>query len=164
MGEHTKVQIRLFQREDQEAILSLQDEFIEEFFPEFMDDPRLIDWNKDIYDIYSSYMESGGIFWVVEKGTEIVGMGGIKTSEGLPVLSRIRVRKRERGKGIGTFLLRHMEEYCLREGYKKILVDTENHMVTAVKLYESHNYQRIRESVEEIDGKIYTTYFFEKYL
>ncbi len=129
-----------------------------------MGDPRLHEWNKDIYDIYSSYMKSDGIFWVVEKGKEIVGMGGIKISEGAPVLSRIRVKKTERGKGIGTFLLKHMEEYCLREKYKKILVDTENHMVTAVKLYESHNYQRIRETKEEIDGKIYTTYFYEKYL
>ena len=29
-------------------------------------------------------------------------------------------------------------------------------MVAAVKLYEGHSYQRIRETVEEIDGKIYT--------
>jgi ribosomal protein S18 acetylase RimI-like enzyme len=57
-----------------------------------------------------------------------------------------------------------MEEYCFKEGYDKILVDTENHMVAAVKLYEGHNYRRIRESIEKIDGKIYTTYFYEKYL
>ena len=162
MEKQSNTQIRLFQRKDQEAILSLQDEFIEEFFPELVDDPRLHEWNKDVYDIYSSYMKSDGNFWVVEKKTEIVGMGGIKISEGAPVLSRIRVRKTERGKGIGTSLLKHMEEYCLKERYKKILVDTENHMVAAVKLYEGHNYQRIRETVEEIDGKIYTTYFYEK--
>ena len=164
MGEQLEVQARLFRREDQEVALSLQDEFIEEFFPEFVGDPRLYEWNKDIYDIYSSYIEGDGIFWVVERGVEVVGMGGIKFREGVPVLSRIRVRKTERGKGIGTLLLRHMEEYCFREGYKKILVDTENHMVTAVKLYESHNYRRIRETLEEIDGKIYTTYFYEKNL
>ena len=120
--------------------------------------------NKDVYDIYSSYIEGDGIFWVVERDMEVVGMGGIKISDGAPVISRVRVMKTERGKGIGTLLLKHMEEYCLREGYKKILVDTENHMVTAVKLYESYNYRRIRETIEEIDGKIYTTYFYEKYL
>ena len=164
MGEQAKVQVRSFRREDQEAALSLQDEFIEEFFPEFVGDPRLHEWNKDVYDIYSSYIEGDGNFWVVERDMEVVGMGGIKISEGAPVLSRVRVRRTERSKGIGTLLLRHMEEYCLREGYKKILVDTENHMVTAVKLYESHNYRKIRETIEEIDGKIYTTYFYEKYL
>ena len=164
MKEQVKFQVRSFRREDQEVALSLQDEFIAEFFPEFVGDPRLHEWNKDVYDIYSSYMEGDGIFWVVERGMEVVGMGGIKISEGAPVLSRVRVRKTERGKGIGTLLLRHMEEYCLREGYKKILVDTDKKMVTAVKLYESYNYCRIREESEEIDGKIYTNYFYEKYL
>jgi len=57
-----------------------------------------------------------------------------------------------------------MEKYCFKEGYDKILVDTENHMVAAVKLYKGHNYRRIRESIEKIDWKIYTTYFYEKYL
>jgi ribosomal protein S18 acetylase RimI-like enzyme len=164
MSEQEKVQVRPFRREDQDAVLSLQDEFIEEFFPEFLEDPRLHEWNSDVYDIYSSYMESDGIFWVVEKGAEVIGMGGIKIIKGDPVISRVRVRKTERGKGWGTLLLRHMEEYCFKEGYKKILVDTENHMVAAVKLYEGHNYRRIRESIEIIDGKIYTTYFYEKYL
>jgi GNAT superfamily N-acetyltransferase len=164
MSEQKKVQVRPFRREDQDAVLSLQEEFIEEFFPEFLEDPRLHEWNRDVYDIYSSYMESDGIFWVVEKGVEVVGMGGIKISEGAPVISRVRVRKTERGKGLGTLFLRHMEEYCFKKGYKKILVDTENHMVAAVKLYEGHNYRRIRESIEKIDGKIYTTYFYEKYL
>jgi len=164
MSEQEKVQVRPFRREDQDAVLSLQEEFIEEFFPEFLDDPRLHEWNRDVYDIYSYYMRSAGTFWVIEKGTEVVGMGGIKISEGSPVISRVRVRKTERGKGWGTILLRHMEEYCFKEGYKKILVDTENHMVAAVKLYEGHNYRRIRESIEKIDGKIYTTYFYEKNL
>ena len=101
MGERTKVQVRSFRREDQEAALALQDEFIEEFFPEFVGDPRLHEWNKDVYDIYSSYIEGDGIFWVVERDMEVVGMGGIKISEGAPVISRVRVRKTERGKGLG---------------------------------------------------------------
>ncbi len=92
MSEQEKVQVRPFRREDQVAVLSLQEEFIEEFFPEFLDDPRLHEWNRDVYNIYSSYMESAGTFWVVEKGTEVVGMGGINISEGAPVISRVRVR------------------------------------------------------------------------
>ena len=164
MSEQDKVQVRLFRREDQDSVISLQEEFIEEFFPEFVDDPKLLEWNRDVYDIYSSYMESTGVFWVIEKGVEVVGMGGIKIIEGVPVISRVRVRKTERGKGLGTLLLKHMEVYCLKRGYKKILVDTENHMVAAVKFYEGYNYRRIRESNEKIDGKIYTTYFYEKNL
>ena len=164
MAKQSNVQIRPFRREDQEAAISLQDEFIEEFFPEFVGDPRLYEWNKDVYDIFSSYIESDDIFWVVERGMEVVGMGGIKFSEGTPVISRVRVRKTERGKGIGTQLLWHMHEYCLEKGYKKIQVDTENHMVAALRLYEGNNYRRVRETIEEIDGKIYKTYFYEKSL
>ena len=165
MGEQARVKVRLFRKEDQEVALTLQDEFIEEFFPEFVGDPRLHEWNMDVYDIYSSYINDDGGFWVVERDSEVVGMGGIRINDvSAPVLSRIRVKKLERGKGYGALLLRHMEEYCLRKGYHKILVDTENHMVSAVKLYESHNYRRIRETKEEIDGKIYSTYFYEKNL
>ena len=164
MNEQENVRIRTFRREDQDIVDSLQEEFIEEFFPEFIDDPRLHEWNRDVDDICSSYMASSGIFWVIEKGAQVVGMGGIKIDEGLPVISRVRIRKNERSKGIGTLLLKHMEEYCFKEGYKKILVDTENHMSSAVKFYEGHNYLRIREENETIDGKIYTTYFYEKNL
>ena len=165
MDEHVEVQIRPFRREDQETALSLQDEFIEEFFPEFKGDPRLHEWNTDVDDIYASYLEGDGNFWVVERGSEIVGMGGIKIGEdATPVLSRIRVRKSERGKGYGTLLLKHMEEHCINQGYRKILVDTENHMVTTVKLYEKHGYHKYKESTEEIDGKTYTSYLYEKNL
>jgi GNAT superfamily N-acetyltransferase len=156
--------VRLFQEKDQEAALSLQDEFIEEFFPEFVGDPRLDEWNKDVNDIKSSYTDGSGVFWVVENGVEVVGMGGIKINEEGPVISRVRVRKIERGKGIGTLLLNHMQRYCISEGYEKVLVDTENHMTSAVRFYERNNFHRIRETTEEIDGKIYTTYFYEKYL
>lgn len=163
VGEKAQVQIRPFRKEDQETALELQNEFIEEFFPEFVGDPRLHEWNADVYDIYTSYIEGDGNFWVVEKDSEVVGMGGIRISKGAaPVLSRFRVRRSERGNGYGTLLLRHMEEYCLKRGYRKILVDTENHMVSAVRLYEGHGYRRIRETREEINGKIYTSYFYEK--
>jgi ribosomal protein S18 acetylase RimI-like enzyme len=57
-----------------------------------------------------------------------------------------------------------MEDYCAEKKYRKILVDTENHMVTAIKLYEKHGYHRYKESTEEIDGKTYTSYFYEKTL
>lgn len=143
---------------------SLQDEFIEEFFPEFVGDPRLDEWNKDMNDLHSAYSGKDGVFWVVEDDTEVVGMGGIKFSEEGPVISRVRVRRTERGKGIGTLLLRHMEEYCVNEGYRKVLVDTENHMTSAIRFYERNNFQRTREETEEIDGKVYTTFFYEKYL
>lgn len=97
-----QVHVRPFRREDQGAALALQDEFIEEFFPEFVGDSRLHEWNADVYDIYASYMEGDGNFWVVERGSEIVGMGGIRIGEdAAPVLSRIRVRKSERGNGYG---------------------------------------------------------------
>ncbi|MCX6656368.1 MAG: GNAT family N-acetyltransferase [Candidatus Bathyarchaeota archaeon] len=165
MGEQTQLQVRPFRKEDQGVALALQDEFIEEYFPEFVGDPRLHEWNADVYDIYSSYIESDGNFWVVERGSEVVGMGGIKINEeAAPVLSHICVRRSERRSGYGTLLLNHIEEYCLREGYQKILVDTENHMVSAVKLYERHDYRRIRETREVIDGKTYTTYFYKKNL
>jgi GNAT superfamily N-acetyltransferase len=165
MGGRTQVQIRPFREEDQTAALSLQEEFIGEFFPEFVGDPRLREWNADVDNIYVTYMRGRGCFWVIEKGLEVVGMGGIKMGEwGVPILSRIRVRRSERGNGYGTLLLKHMEDYCAEKKYRKILVDTENHMVTAIKLYEKHGYHRYKESTEEIDGKTYTSYFYEKTL
>ena len=159
-----KFKVRFFQREDQKVAQLLQDEFIEEFFPEFVGDPRLNDWNKDMNDIYSAYSGNTGVFWVVENGLEVVGMGGIKISDEMPIISRVRVRKSERGRGIGTLLLRHMEDYCLGLGYQKVLVDTENHMTSAVRFYERNDFIRINEVVEDIDGKTYTTYFYEKNL
>ena len=165
MGKQVQVHVRPFRREDQGVALALQEEFIEEFFPEFVGDSRLHEWNADVYDIYASYMEGDGNFWVVERGSEIVGMGGIRIGEdAAPVLSRIRVRKSERGNGYGALLLKHMEGYCAEKKYRKILVDTENHMASAVILYEKHGYRRYRETREEIDGKTYTSYFYEKNL
>ena len=152
MQNPSKYHIRLIQQEDQNAAHSLQNEFIEEFFPEFIGDSRLNEWNKDMNDLYSTYSGKAGIFWVVENDSEVIGMGGIKISDEGPVISRVRIREGERRKGIGTLLLKHMEDYCLSKGYPKVFVDTENHMISAVRFDHDLIRRQLSHGCIEADG------------
>lgn len=57
-----------------------------------------------------------------------------------PYLMDIDVREEHRGKGIGTMLLRAVEEFCKREGYEKIGLRVESSRRDLVDWYARRGY------------------------
>lgn len=157
--------IREFVAADQAGVNSLQAGFVQEFFPEFADDPRQYEWNADIYNISEWYLKRQGKFWVVEADQEIVGMGGFRLlSPGLAEIKRIRIRAGYRGRGFGKAIVRTIETYCMEHGISKILVDTDERLATAKHMYEQMGYRVYRQETEVEAGREYINYYFEKEL
>ena len=127
--------IREFAPADQAGVNRLQAEFVQEFFPEFAGDPRQLEWNADIYDIYAGYIVNGGKMWVVVENDAIVGVGGFRlVSPGVAEIKRIRIKAGYRGRGYGKAIVRPVEAYCLDHGMSKILVDTDERRPGVYKL------------------------------
>jgi len=157
--------IREFAPADQAGVNQLQAEFMHEFFPEFADDPRQLEWNADIYDIYAGYIVNGGKMWVVVENDAIVGVGGFRrVSPGVAEIKRIRIKASCRGKGYGKAIVRLVEAYCLDHGISKILVDTDERLATAKTMYEHLGYRVYRKETEMEGGREYINYYFEKVL
>ncbi len=157
--------IRPFSPSDQPGVTRLQEEFMQEFFPEFVGDPRQYEWNADIYNIHGAYILKGGQFWVVEENQTIVGVGGFRlASAGVAEIKRIRIKAGYRGRGFGKALVRLIEAYCRTHGVSKILVDTDERLATAKAMYEHMGYRIYREETEVEGNAEYTNYYFEKEL
>lgn len=155
--------IREFSNTDQLGVTKLQDEFMQEFFPEFYNDPRQYQWNADIYDINSHYLQHGGKFWVVEDDGEINGVGGFRlVNPTVAEIKRVRLKIACRGKGFGKAIIHKIEDYCLGHNITKILVDTDERLSIAKAMYEKLGYTvyRIENIVES--NEVYVNYYFEK--
>ncbi len=157
------MRVRPFFTADQPGVTKLQEEFMEEFFPEFVGDPRQYEWNADIHNIHEAYILKGGQFWVVEENQTIVGVGGFRlASDGVAEIKRVRIKAGYRGRGFGKALVRLIESYCRTHEISKILVDTDERLATAKAMYENMGYRLYRKETV-VDGNTeYTNDYFEK--
>ncbi len=157
--------IREFVTADQAGVNRLQADFMQEFFPEFANDPRQFEWNADIDNIHEAYILQGGKFWVVEADQEIVGMGGFRLARpGVAEIKRVRIKAGCRGRGLGKAIVRMIETYCSEHGISKILVDTDERLAAAKRIYENMGYRAYcRETIFEAGGE-YINYYFKKEL
>jgi GNAT superfamily N-acetyltransferase len=157
--------IREFTQTDQSQIITLQEEFMTEFFPEFSEDQRKYEWNADVYSIQELYIAKGGKVWVAEGEFGIIGFGCLRlvnstTSE----IKRVRINHQHRGKGLGKSLVKQIEKYCAFSGITKVLVDTDDRFEAAKSMYSGMGYQIYRTETEIKEGQEYTDHYYEKKL
>ncbi len=125
------LKIQEYSEEYQEQVKNLVISIHEEFgFP--------YDFNID-YDLENPkkiYTNSGGIFFVLLNGEKVVGTVAIKKINGNTAeLKRMYLLKNYRGKGWGSKLLDKAIEFCKKEGFGQIGLDTNVKQVGAQKLY-----------------------------
>ncbi len=107
--------------------------------------------NPDLDDIWHSYVVPGNIFIVVELSGELVGTGAL-IREGVSNgrLVRMSVRKSQQRQGIGRALVQRLVQKAKEQGYKRLLVETNNDWYDAISLYQQcgfHEYDRDEESI-----------------
>ena len=157
--------IREFAIADQSQIVNLQEEFMSEFFPEFVDDPRKYVWNADVYSIHEHYIEKGGKVWVVEVETGIVGFGCLHLVNSTTAeVKRVRINHQHRGKGLGKSIIKQIESYCTSSNITKVLVDTDDRFEAAKSMYSGMGYIVYRTQTETKDGREYKDHYYEKIL
>lgn len=155
--------IREFALNDQSQVIDLQEEFMAEFFPEFVDDQRKYEWNADVYSIDDYYIKKGGKVWVVEVETNIIGFGCLRlVDSNTAEIKRVRINHRHRGKGLGKSIIKQIENYCVSSNISKVLVDTDDRFAAAKSMYSGMEYIVCRTETEIKDGREYTDHYYEK--
>ena len=100
--------------------------------------------DRDVLEIETHYLETGGEFWVVEHLGQVVG-----TSAYYPVArgqDAVEIRKmyllpQVRGQGLGRCLLQALETAIQARGFRQIWIETASVLVEAVQLYENYGYE-----------------------
>lgn len=101
----------------------------------------------------------GGIFLVACDDGEPVACGGVQTiADGVGEVKRMWVEDGWRGAGLGSRLLRQLEDAARTLGHRVARLDTNEALTEAIALYERAGYRR----TPRYNDNPYATHFFEK--
>ena len=93
-----------------------------------------------------------GPTWVALCGGRIAGtVSAVPQSQSLHVRS-MAVLPRARGKKIGTYLLKGVEDFASVHGYKRLSLSTTPFLIQAIRLYERYGFQRTNEGPSDLFG------------
>ena len=107
----------------------------------FVETNNTRDWDRDLDDIETVYLRTGGEFLVGEIDDVIVAMGGVRLNDdGSATLKRMRVHPRFQRRGYGRELLRRLEEIARQKGVRRMVLDTLPVQSAALTLYVSSGY------------------------
>jgi ribosomal protein S18 acetylase RimI-like enzyme len=143
MAEPTNISviIRSFHPEDQAACRKL---YVEGLIRGKIADN---DTGFDIDDIAASYTKKpGDHFWVaVNQAGDVVGMIGVhQHEEGTGEIRRLRVRRDQQRRGIGSKLMETAVQFCQECGHLKVTLDTFMDRDPALKLFEKFHFRLSR--------------------
>lgn len=98
--------------------------------------------NPDLAAIIRSYSEDGGVFLVGIYNHAVVCTGAL-TREQAAVgrIQRMSVKKSCRRAGLAKLMIQALEERARRQGYKEIVLETNNEWHSAIEFYKSKGYQ-----------------------
>ena len=105
--------------------------------------------NDDLSDINQVYLQNGGDFWVIEdmkNDNSIVACVGVeKLNEKQCELRRMSVSPDVRRVGLGSMLVRQVEEFARMNCFEEILLSTGSPMMQAKELYGKNGFEKYKE-------------------
>jgi DNA-binding MarR family transcriptional regulator len=100
-----------------------------------------------------------GLFVVAVSDGVPVACGGVQTlGSGVGELKRMWVHDDWRGAGLGSRLLRHLEDQSRSLGHRTLRLDTNGALTEAIAMYERAGYR----AIERYNDNPWATHFFEK--
>ncbi|WP_230531097.1 GNAT family N-acetyltransferase [Microvirga roseola] len=104
-----------------------------------------VDPHGDLPDLISpgsSFAKKGGVFWVVEdeRGHVCACVAVDFPETGTAELHRLYVRPDRRGRGLGSFLVRHVEDHARGKGAARLFFWSDARFTTAHRLYRRLGY------------------------
>ncbi|GAX35337.1 GNAT family N-acetyltransferase [Nodularia sp. NIES-3585] len=104
------------------------------------------------------YLETGGLFWVVEKDNKILGTAAFYPYKGVEKgaeIKKIYLLPEVRGIGLGKFLLQQLELEIAARGFQTIWIKTVSLFNEAMSLYENSGYVQFLDLETPKIGYIY---------
>lgn len=100
-----------------------------------------------------------GVFVVAVSDGDPVACGGVQTiGAAAGELKRMWVHDDWRGAGLGSRLLRHLEDQSRALGHAVVRLDTNEHLTEAIAMYQRSGYRQ----VDRYNDNPWATHFFEK--
>lgn len=102
--------------------------------------------------------QEGARFIAVLHDNTVVGYGGIRpvpTRLAAAEVKRMWVDGQWRGSGLGSALLRRLEEIAAADGYREVVLDTNGALSEAIRLYERAGYRRVRRYNDNPDVELF---------
>jgi len=108
-------------------------------------------WEDDLLNITDHYFDRNGEFIVGLENGELIAMGAIRRiSSDIAEIVRMRVHPDHQGKGCGNIILIELEKFALNNHYNELILETDERLINAIKLYRKNGYIFWKE--EMIDG------------
>lgn len=105
--------------------------------------------------------EPGAVYVVATSDGRPVAYGGVRRAgEETAEIKRMWVDDAWRGAGLGSRMLRHLEELARQQGHRRVVLDTHRSLTEAIALYERSGYAPI----ERYNDNPYAQAFFAKEL
>jgi putative acetyltransferase len=126
-----------------------------------------VDPHDDLPDLRApgtSYERTGGAFWAVEDehGRVCACVAVDFPESGTAELHRLYVRPDQRGRGLGSRLVRRAEAHARSKGASRMVLWSDTRFVTAHRLYRQLGYLQLPEPRELTDISRSVEYGFEK--
>ncbi len=114
-----------------------------------------LDWepegaDQDVLKVEKFYQSIGGEFLVVEQQEKVLGTAAyypISRGNQAAEIRKMYLLPEVRGKGLGKFLLKELEQRIAECKFQEIWIETTTVLPAAIKLYESSGYQ-LRTGIE----------------
>jgi ribosomal protein S18 acetylase RimI-like enzyme len=119
-------------------------------------------FDEEMKQLSEMYAAPIGALFLLKQDENYIGCVGIRQKrENAAELKRMYVQPQYQRKGFGDLLLQHAIQGAIQLGYKKIWLDTLNHMTPAITLYKKYGFVEIAPYYHNpIEGAVY----FEKQL
>ena len=131
------LRIRRYEPKDKRAVRRLHDDALNEVGAHLGSG----DWDDDLDEVESVYLDSGGEFLVGVLDGEVVAMGALmRISQEKAELKRMRIRPGLQGRGYGQTMLDALHLRAAELGYFTLRLDTTVQQRAAQRLYLKNGY------------------------
>ncbi len=98
----------------------------------------------DLLDIYHSYQQNGGEFWIALSGGRVIGTIGLMLKENYcAVMKKFFVEKAFRSQKVGLSLYNELLKFAVSKGVHHILLDTPAVAHASHRFYEKAGFRKI---------------------
>lgn len=145
-----EIEIRPFVEDDRYAVASL----IREILAEYGLLQGSADLTAEMARLSKRYSEDTSAFWVLLYNNEVFGTAGIRPhGEYTAEIERLYLRRKLRGRGIGTEFLNFLEDSAYKMGYRRLFISCPRAMDKGIIFLENQDYRKVgnAEQLSEVE-------------